>query len=119
MRGKESLTEDDFGGGTIPLELDSESKLGGPMNTAVAINMRDYLDCIKADALLVHFLDTPQFSGGTIGEMAWAFSKQIPVIVRCPKVCYYTTHPMISTWITCRVDTVDEGIDCVVSFLLP
>lgn len=105
---------------TVPIAIDSEKVLGGAENTARAINMRDYLDTIKADALLV-FLDTstPMPSGGTIAEMAWAWHLRIPVVCCVPDDTYYTNHPMISEFITYRVDTIDEGIGIVVSVLLP
>ena len=54
---------------TKPIDIDSEKVIGGPENTPRGINMRDYLDTVKAEALLV-FLDTstPMPSGGTIAE---------------------------------------------------
>ena len=105
---------------TKPIAIDSEKDIGGPENTPKGINMRDYLDTIKADALLV-FLDTstPMPSGGTIAEMSWAWHLRIPVICCVPDNTYYTNHPMISEFITYRVDTIDQGIDIVISVLLP
>jgi len=105
---------------TKPISLDSEKEMGGPENTNKAINMRDYLDCIKADAILA-FLDvtTPYPSGGTIIEFAWAWHLRIPIIAAVPDNTYYTNHPMISELITYRVDTIDEGIKIVASVLLP
>ena len=105
---------------TKPIEIDGETKLGGPENTAQAINMRDYLDTINANALLV-FLDmsTPMPSMGTCAEMAWAWDRRIPVICCVPADSVYMRHPMISQFITFRVDSVDEGVDIVTSILLP
>lgn len=105
---------------TKPIGIDSEKEIGGPENTTRAINMRDYLDTIRADALLV-FLDTstPIPSGGTIAEMAWAWDRRIPTICCVPENTYYTNHPMISEFITYRVNTIEEGIKIVVSVLLP
>lgn len=105
---------------TKPIAIDSEKAVGGAENTPRAINMRDYLDTIKADCLLV-FLDTstPMPSGGTISELSWAWHLRIPTVVCVPDDTYYTNHPMISEFITYRVDTIDEGIGIVVSVLLP
>lgn len=105
---------------TKPIAIDSEKDLGGPENTTRAINMRDYLDTTRADILLV-FLDTstPMPSMGTVAEMAWAFDRRIPVICCVPENSIYMKHPMVSEFITYRVDTIDEGIDIVVSVLLP
>ena len=105
---------------TKPIDIDSEKALGGPENTTRAINMRDYLDTIKAEALLV-FLDTttPMPSMGTIAEMAWAWDRRIPIICCVPENSVYMRHPMISEFITYRVDTIEEGVKIVVSVLLP
>jgi len=105
---------------TKPIGIDSEKALGGPENTSRAINMRDYLDTTLADCLLV-FLDvtTPFPSLGTVAELAWAFDRRIPIVCCVPQDSVYMYHPMVSEFITYRVDTIDEGIEIVVSVLLP
>ena len=105
---------------TKPIATDSEKTIGGPENTTRAINTRDYLDTTKADCLLV-FLDTttPLPSMGTVAEMAWAFDRRIPIVCCVPEDSIYMQHPMVSEFITYRVDTIDEGIAIVVSVLLP
>jgi len=105
---------------THPIAIDSEKAIGGPENTSRAINMRDYLDTTKADCLLV-FLDTttPLPSMGTVAEMAWAFDRRIPIVCCVPEDSLYMRHPMVSEFITYRVDTIDQGIDIVISVLLP
>ena len=105
---------------TKPIAIDSEKEIGGPENTTRAINMRDYLDTTKADLLLV-FLDvtTPLPSMGTVAEMAWAFDRRIPIVCCVPEGSIYMRHPMVSEFITYRVDTIDEGIAIVTSVLLP
>lgn len=105
---------------TKPIAIDSEKDLGGAENTCRAINMRDYLDTVKADLLLV-YLDTttPMPSMGTVAEMAWAWDHRIPIVCCVPENSVYMRHPMVSEFITYRVDTIDEGIDIAVSVLLP
>ena len=101
------------------IELDSEMRTGDSMSTPKGINMRDYLDTIRADALLVYLdVTTPMPSMGSVAEMAWAFDRRIPVIAVVPADSIYMRHPMVSEFITYRVDTVTEGVRVVLSVLL-
>ena len=105
---------------TKTIAIDSEKEIGGPENTTRAINMRDYLDTTRADILLVYLdIKTPLPSMGTVAEMAWSFDRRIPVVCCVPEDSIYMRHPMVSEFITYRVDTINEGIDIVVSVLLP
>jgi len=113
MRGKCSLNNGK------PIPVDGEINLGGAENTTRAIMTRDYLDCIKADVLLINLTDKKNISCGTVIEMAWAWDRRIPNIVICPVDCYYTKHPMITEMINYRVDSVEEGVEIVKSILLP
>ena len=117
-RGKEKLASvysDDK-----PLEVDAESTLGGPENTTRGIMMRDYLDCIHSDALLV-FLDphSTKLSLGTSMELAWAYHLKIPTVVCTAEDSYYYRHPMVNEATIYRVDSIDQGIDIIVSILMP
>ncbi len=99
------------------LKPESQTRIAGIVATSRSIMMRDYNDVITSDALLVN-LDAPVgVSGGTMAELAWAYHLRIPTVVICPKVCYYTVHPMAAEMIDFRVDTLEEGIRVIRSVL--
>jgi len=103
----------------MAIPVDGEQKMGGFENTTRAIMTRDYVDCVKADVLLVHLDKGDIISGGSIMEMAWAYQLRIPIIAICPADCYYMRHPMLFEAISYRVDTVEQGVEIVKSILLP
>ncbi len=53
-----------------------------PIFTIRGIITRDYLDCVKADLLLVNFEPSaPETSTGTVSEISWAWAAHVPTVV--------------------------------------
>ena len=53
-----------------------------PIFTIRGIITRDFLDCVKADLLLVNFEPcAPEVSVGTVSEISWAWMAHVPTIV--------------------------------------
>ncbi len=79
---------------------------------------RDHQDVITADVVLVNLLGACQrVTIGTVMEIAWAWDRQIPVVVMIEKQANVHDHPMIREAIGFRVDNLDDGIACVRSLL--
>jgi nucleoside 2-deoxyribosyltransferase len=115
MRGKS-----DIASANETILIDSESKKGGPESTNKAIMTRDFIDCVRADAILANLSDIPNIiSGGTCMEFGFAYARQIPIIAIVQADSYYMRHPMMYEAINYRVDTLDQGIEVVLSLLLP
>ncbi len=80
-----------------------------PTETERWINRRDFFDCTRASVVLVNLIGMKTLSIGTIMEIAWAYQKQIPVVVVCepdgPQ-----NHPMLKDSITQEAKTLEEGI---------
>jgi nucleoside 2-deoxyribosyltransferase len=87
-----------------------------PKETDKWINRRDYFDCVRSQCLLVNFKGMKNISVGTVMEIAWAYQKQIHIIVvgdpDGPQ-----NHPMLKDSITHEVETLDEGIAAVKELL--
>jgi nucleoside 2-deoxyribosyltransferase len=79
---------------------------------------RDYNDCKRSDIVVVNFLGTDKVSIGTVMEIAWAKSFQIPVIV-IMKESNVHNHPMINECTGFRVETLKEAADIATVMLLP
>lgn len=80
---------------------------------------RDFNDCVNADLVFANFLGANHISIGTCMEMAFAFTRQIPVIAVIDKDNPHAHHPMLEETFSFRVPDLDAGIDVAVSFLLP
>ncbi len=94
----------------------SFTKDGPPKETDKWINRRDYFDCVQAQALLVNFKGMKHISIGTVMEIAWAYQKQIHVVVVCDKEGPQN-HPMLKDSITHEAYTLDDGIAAVKELL--
>lgn len=56
------------------------SRLKSPMSTPKGLTIRDRWDAMRCDVLLVNLLDATKVSIGTVMEIAWADSKNIPIV---------------------------------------
>ena len=89
------------------------------LSSARGITTRDYNDCKRSDLVVANFLGATKVSIGTVMEIAWAKSFQIPVIVIMEKEGNLHDHPMINESTGFRVDTVKEAADIATVLLLP
>lgn len=87
-----------------------------PKETDRWVNRRDFFDCTRASVVLVNLLGMKTISIGTIMEIAWAYQKQIPVVVVC-EMDGPQNHPMLKDSITQEARTLDEGINFVKELL--
>lgn len=117
---------------TLPTRSITKNK--HPYETDRWINRRDHFDCTKAATILVNLQGMRSISVGTVMEIAWAFDRQIPVIViadKAPQKYYqiregvtfeFTApeihkHPMMVDSITQVVYSVEDGINFVKELL--
>lgn len=117
MRGKEYLSHLENISATCVAE-GALSVLSAPRG----IMTRDFMDCTKANAVLVNFEDAQTVSIGTVMEIAWAYAARVPVVCVMPKFVHvegmgnFTNpheHATIHEAIGYRVETLDEGIQIV------
>lgn len=99
---------------TLPTR--SFTKTHTPHETDRWINRRDFFDCTRASVVLVNLLGMKTLSIGTIMEIAWAYQKQIPVVV-IVEPDGPQNHPMMKDSITQEARTLDEGIAFVKELL--
>lgn len=87
--------------------------------TPKGIVARDYLDCRKADLLLVNFEPSaPEISIGTVSEISWAWADRTPTIVIATPGnrhdCKWLRE-LVPFW----TDNFDDAIRLVQTILLP
>jgi nucleoside 2-deoxyribosyltransferase len=80
------------------------------MSCSRGIYTRDRYDCFTCDVLLVNLLGAKKVSIGTVMEIAWADSRQVPIIAVVEKEGNIHDHAMIREAIGFRVETLDEAI---------
>lgn len=97
----------------------TDSYPDSPLTTDRGIITRDRQDCTRADALLVNLLGAKFASPGTSIEFGWADAHRIPTVVVMEPSGNPYDHPMIRELTGFRVTTLDEGIETIVSLLLP
>jgi hypothetical protein len=82
------------------------------------INTRDHFDVLRSTVMLVNLLDATSVSIGTVGEMAWAWDHQIPIVCAIESDgSNVHEHPMLNEWIDYRVPTLDEAIETTVAII--
>ena len=87
------------------------------MSSINGIYTRDYNDVKTADAILVNFLECgDSVSIGTVMEIAWAKSLQIPTVIVMGKDNIHD-HGML-TFGTIIVDNLEDGIDAIKQIIL-
>lgn len=85
---------------------------GGP-----AVVARDYADTTNADIIVVNLLGTSKVSIGTMFEVAWAYSKHIPVVLVIEDgETNVHTHSMLLTMCGYRVSNIEDAITIVNAF---
>jgi nucleoside 2-deoxyribosyltransferase len=85
---------------------------GGP-----AVLTRDYSDTTSADILVVNLLGATKVSIGTMFEVAWAYSKHIPIVLVIEKGTENVhAHSMLLTMCGYQVDNVEDAITIVSAF---
>ena len=89
------------------------------LSSSRGIITRDYNDCKRSDVVVVNFLGATKVSIGTVMEIAWAKSFQIPVIVIMEKENNPHDHPMINESTGFRVDSLQEAADIATVLLMP
>ena len=104
MRGKQRLKEIAAGSPILDCYEDN------PITTAKGINMRDFNDVKRADALFVNMLGATKVSIGTVMEVAWARSMNKPVVCVMEKDNIHQ-HSMFNYACGYIVDTLDDGIE--------
>jgi nucleoside 2-deoxyribosyltransferase len=110
--------EEKLNSATLKCLLPTRSFLEGfaPEETDKWINRRDFFDCVRSQCLLVNLKGMKTLSIGTIMEIAWAYQKQIHVVV-IGEPGGPQNHPMLKDSITHEVRTLDEGIAAVKELL--
>jgi len=84
------------------------------LSTKKALNQRDYNDVKRSDIIFVNLLDTEVVSIGTVMEIAWARSFQIPVILVMEKENIHN-HPLLTYPAGYITNNIDEGIHVAIS----
>lgn len=108
MRGKAYLSKED---------KVADSYADHTMSSINGINVRDFNDCKKCDALLVNLLPATRVSIGTVMEIAWARAFQIPIVIVMQPGNVHD-HGML-TFGNIVVETLEEGIAAIEQILLP
>lgn len=88
----------------------------GALTTGKGITRRDFFDCTRASVVLVNLKDAAKVSIGTVMEIAWAFQKQIPVVLVMEPGNVHT-HIMIEEAATYTVKNLEEA-EKVLKYLL-
>lgn len=89
---------------------------GAVMSTAKGINASSFNDVKRAGAVLVNFEGAKKVSIGTVMEIAWAKSLNVPVICVLPAKNVHD-HAMINESIDFKCKSLAEAINCVVRLL--
>jgi len=80
------------------------------------IMTRDFFDCTTCDLVLVNLLGYTRISIGTVMEIAWAYSRDIPLVCIIEPANPHN-HPMIDEAIGFRVGTLEQAVDVVSAVL--
>jgi nucleoside 2-deoxyribosyltransferase len=85
---------------------------GGPQ-----IVTRDYSDTVNSDMLVVNLVGATKVSIGTMFEVAWAFSKHIPIVLVIEEGNENIhAHSMLFSMCGYRVNNLDDALTVVISF---
>jgi hypothetical protein len=91
-----------------------------PLSSSKGVMTRDRNDVITSNALLVNLKGYPdKMSIGTSMEIAWADLLRIPTVMVAEKNNVHALHPMTKEACGFIVEDLDEGIDLVISVLVP
>jgi hypothetical protein len=112
MRGKQYLEQRSSFDGKI---MDSYAEY--PLSSARGINTRDHWDCTRATAVFVNLLGAKTVSIGTVMEIAWAYTNGVPCIMVIEDTGNIHEHSMIRESVGFRVNSLDMGIEVLISLL--
>lgn len=90
-----------------------------PLATDRGIMTRDFNDCKTADVIFANLLDAKVVSTGTVMEIGWAHSLQIPLIAVMEEHGNPHEHPMVREAIRYRVTTLEHAMAITQAILLP
>jgi nucleoside 2-deoxyribosyltransferase len=96
-----------------------EERLKCPMSMPRGLTVRDRFDALRCDVLLVNLLGAKKVSIGTVLELAWADSKETPIVVAMEDSGNPHEHAMVNEIVGFRVTTLDHAIDVTRAILLP
>ena len=89
------------------------------MSSQRGIYGRDRFDCMRSDLLLVNMLGAQRVSIGTCMEIAWASSKNTPVVLVMEEEGNPHEHAMLREACYWRTPRLDEGLSLVYRILCP
>jgi len=93
------------------------NELLGILSGGPAIVARDYSDTMNADILVVNLIGASRISIGTMFEIAWAYTKHIPVILVIEDGNENVhTHSMLFAMCGYRVNNLDDALNIVSAF---
>lgn len=113
MRGKEFLD----GLGVIDGEM--QAVMENAMTQGRAIVGRDRWDTTRCDFMLVNLLGAKRVSIGTVVELGWADAARRPVVLVMEPKGNVHEHEFVRQLAAYHVDSLDAGIDLIVSALAP
>lgn len=90
-----------------------------PLAHPRAIMTRDHYDATHCDVMLVNFRGAKEVSVGTVMEIAWAHTRQIPIVAAIDADGNVHDHMMVTEAIDFCCLTLDEAIAVVVGILQP
>lgn len=114
MRGKEYLQREQ---GLMSADGNKYSAYGA-LSTNRGIMTRDHFDTQRCDVLLVNLLGAKQVSIGTVMEISFAHTRQIPIICAMEQQDNPHEHGMILEAIGFRVPMLDDALQLVKAILL-
>lgn len=82
-----------------------------PMSTEDAITTRDRMDATTCDMLLINLLGAERVSIGTMIEIGWADSNQIPIILVIEDEGNLHDHAMVRSCAGFRVNSLEAGLE--------
>lgn len=97
--------------GTFTDAAKETERLGDPMSTPKGLTVRDRWDAMRCDVLFVNLLHATKVSIGTVLEIAWADSQDIPIVVAMEEEGNPHEHSMINEITGFRVYSLAEAID--------
>ena len=84
------------------------------LSTAKGITHRDMWDVRRCDIVLVNFVGAESVSIGTVLEIGAAYALSKPIVL-CMEKGNIHRHAMVSTMCGWELDTLEKGIDTVLS----
>lgn len=102
MRGKDYLSDGKIIDGSYDETI---------LSNAQAILNRDFWDCCRSDVVLVNVKGAERVSIGTVMEIAFAYTKRIPVILLSDTTNNVHHHPMVMQAVAFKVWTVEQALN--------